>query len=79
MICPVCWSKKQALGPPQGSWLEGSPGMLVLSALVEAQFSLPQWQERLVNLGFGIEEALRSGGWGGMLHAHHGTGMTNRK
>lgn len=33
-----------------------------LSALVEAEFSLPQWQERLVSLGFGSDVALHGRG-----------------
>lgn len=48
-----------------------------VSAPVEAEFSLPQWQERFVNLGFGRDVALR--GRGSILHPHYGIGMTNRK
>lgn len=52
MICPACRSKKHALEPHQGTWLEGTHGNASVSALAEAEFSLPQRQESLVSLGF---------------------------
>lgn len=58
----------------RGRGWKAAHGNASVSALAEAEFSLPQRQERLVSLGFWALRCRRS-----ILYARYGTGLTNRK